>query len=123
MSEHRKLTQAELLAEAQERFGDDPLDFAFKCPHCGDVATIRDFPEDKREAAGQECIGRSLGATRGERHWDSKGVQRGQAKRGCDWAAYGLLRGPWEVVMEDGRSVWGFPLADAPAAQPAGGAE
>ncbi|MBX6387033.1 MAG: hypothetical protein IRZ07_29325 [Microbispora sp.] len=32
-----------------------------------------------------------------------------------DWATYGLFRGPWEIVMPDGRSVWSFPLADAPA--------
>jgi hypothetical protein len=118
MSEHRKLTQAELLAEAKERFGDDPLDFAFKCPRCGDVATIRDFPKDKRAVAGQECIGRHLGALEGEPTNDSG---RSRAKRGCDWAAYGLIRGPWEIVMPDGHSAWGFPLADAPASAPKGG--
>lgn len=122
MSKYRKLTHAELLAEAKERFGDDPLDIAFRCPRCGDVATIRDFPEDARNRAGQECIGRSIGATRGELSRDSKEVQRGQAERGCDWAAYGLFHGPWEIVMDDGRSVWGFPLADAPVTQAAGGA-
>jgi hypothetical protein len=119
MSDHRKLTQAELLAEAKARFGDDPLKFAFKCPNCGDVARIEEFPEDARQAAGQECIGRSLGALEGEPTNDSG---RSQAKRGCDWAAYGLFKGPWEIVMDDGHSAWGFPLADAPAPQPAGGA-
>jgi hypothetical protein len=119
MSEHRKLTQQELHAEAKERFGDDPLDIAFRCPNCGDVATIRDFPENARNAAGQECIGRHLGALKGEPTNDSG---RSRAELGCDWAAYGLFRGPWEVVMDDGRSVWGFPLADAPAAAAKGGA-
>jgi hypothetical protein len=108
-TQHRKLTQAELQAEAKERFGDDPLDIAFACPACGDVARIRDFPEGARERAGQECIGRSLGALEGPPTNDGG---RSKAKRGCDWAAYGFIRGPWEIEMPDGRSAWGFPLAD-----------
>ncbi len=115
--EHRKLTQEELQAEARARFGDDPLNIAFVCPNCGDVARIRDFPEDKRERAGQECIGRSLGALE-DRPTNDSG--RSRAKRGCDWAAYGLFHGPWEIVMPDGGSAWAFPLADA---APTGGTE
>ena len=104
---HRKLTQAELMVEAQARFGDDPLDFAFICPHCGDVAAIREFPEGKRDRAGQECIGRSLGALeRRPPNVKYKG-------RGCDWTAYGFFPGPWEVVMPDGHSANGFALAEA----------
>lgn len=121
MSKHRKLTQAELLAEATERFGDDPMNFAFECPHCGDVATIRDFALEGGDPnrAGQECIGRTLGATR--RSNGSVDAYRKKGGRGCDWAAYGLFRGPWEVVVpvpdamngESERSIWSFPLAGA----------
>lgn len=111
----RKLTQAELVAEATERFGDDPLKVAFECPNCGDVATIGDFPEGARSAAGQECIGRHRGALKGAPTTDSG---RSIAERGCDWAAYGLFHGPWEIVMPDGHSAWGFPLAAAPAQVP-----
>jgi hypothetical protein len=106
---YRKLTQAELGEEAARRFGPNPLDWAFQCPRCGDIATPRDFPEGKREAVGQDCIGRHRGALKGERTDDG----RGQADRGCDWCSYGLIRGPWEIVMPDGRSAWGFPLAPA----------
>lgn len=122
MAEHRTLTQAELLAEARERFGQDPRDWAFRCPHCGDVANGRDFsraladhPRTHADGSkviasdvlGQECIGRTLGALKDRAEkWTG---------RGCDWAAYGLFRGPWEIVMPDGRSVWSFPLAAAPA--------
>lgn len=129
MSGHRKLTQAELVAELKERFGDDPMAWAFRCPHCGDVATGQDFrdalaarPLERNDGSdvvtsdvlGQECIGRTLGAL---------GVEAKAWKgRGCDWTAYGLFHGPLEIVMDDGRSVWGFPIADAPATQPAGGA-
>lgn len=117
---HRKLTQAEMLAELQDRFGDNPMDWAFQCPVCSDVATAADFGEAlaahpreingeavmTSDILGQECIGRSLGALA-----KNGGKYKG---RGCDWAAYGLFRGPWEVVLPDGRSVWSFPLAPAP---------
>jgi hypothetical protein len=120
---YRKLTQAELLAEARERFGEDPLDWAFQCPGCGDVATGRDFRQvladhsrtehDGRatlasDLLGQECIGRTLGVLEGP---PTKSPS-GPAARGCDWAAYGFFHGPWEIVMPDGHSAWAFPLAN-----------
>jgi len=106
----RVLTQAELMAEAKAAFGDDWLDWAFRCPSCGDVASFRDFEEAGGEAApcGQECIGRHLGALSGPMSkWEG---------RGCDWAAYGLFAGPWQIILPaDGdrpeRKVWSFPLA------------
>lgn len=119
---HRKLTQAELVAEARERFGDDPMTWTFQCPSCADNATGQDFrdalaehPRTNRngepviasDVLGQECIGRILGAL-------AKGRGR-YTGRGCTWAAYGLFPGPWEIVLPDGRSMHGFPLAPAPA--------
>lgn len=118
----RKLTQAELVAEAREKFGPDPMGWAFKCPVCGDAATARDFrdaleshprlargePATASDLLGQECIGRTLGAL----NRDGKKY----AGRGCDWAAYGLFKGPWEIVMPDGHSAWSFALAAAPVA-------
>lgn len=113
---HRKLTQAELMAEATERFGDDWLAWAFQCPICGDVASFADFKAAGAKAAvcGQECIGRTLGAL-------SKGNGE-YTGRGCDWAAYGLFHGPWEVVLpaddkNPERSVWSFALAPATASE------
>lgn len=111
MSDYRKLTQDELMTEARARFGDDPMNFAFKCPNCGDVATIREWDAlGEQYAAGQACIGRAMGAL----------AKKPTNTRGCDWTAGGLFRGPWEIVIPAGggqpeRSVWGFPLADAPA--------
>jgi hypothetical protein len=113
---HRTLTQAELMAEASERFGSDPLDFAFRCPSCGDIATIRDFKDaGDPYMAGQGCIGRLLGALKGGPTSDGGG---GIAKRGCDWAAFGLIGGPWTVVMPDGHEAHSFPLAEAPEVTP-----
>jgi hypothetical protein len=119
-TDHRKLTQAELLAEATDRFGADPIKWAFVCPSCGDIANGEDFrraladrPRKHRSGAdviasdvvGQECIGRSLGAleTSDEKY----------TGRGCTWVAYGLIRGPWEIALPDDRSMWAFPLAPA----------
>lgn len=113
VAEFRKMTQAELLELARERFGDDPMAYAFVCPSCHDVATLADFVAAGADPgrAGQECIGRSLGALDQPR----TGVKA--ALRGCDWTAYGLFRGPWEIVLpaegdKPERSAWSFPLAE-----------
>jgi hypothetical protein len=125
---HRKLTQAELVAEAKARFGDDAMKWAFQCPSCKDIATGQDFrvalkehprehttpdgsvamPVVASDVLGQECIGRTLGALEKSRE--------NYTGRGCNWAAYGLFPGPWTIELPDGRSVHGFPLA------PTGGA-
>ena|SRR5690349_18648179 len=118
-TDYRKLTQAELLTEARARFGDDPLKWAFICPSCGDTANGEDFqkalaehprtnlrtekPVIASDIVGQECIGRTLGAL-------SKKAYKG---RGCDWAAYGLFAGPWEIALPNGRTAHSFALAPA----------
>ncbi|MFD3531956.1 VVA0879 family protein [Streptomyces sp. NPDC058664] len=121
MSNYRKLTQEELVAEATERFGKDPFKWAFKCPSCEDVATGQDFSEALKERprnhtrsgaeviasdiVGQECIGRTLGALQGPKDkWTG---------RGCDWVAYGLFGGPWEIALPNGATMHAFPLAEA----------
>ncbi|CAK7288601.1 VVA0879 family protein [Streptomyces misionensis] len=119
-TEHRKLTQDELVTEARNRFGDDPMKWAFVCPSCGDIANGEDFrqaltanPRTNRnsdaviasDVIGQECIGRTLGAL---------AKRNGKyAGRGCDWAAYGLFSGPWEITLPNGRIAYGFALAPA----------
>ena len=90
----RTLTRDELHAEATAAFGDKPIDWKFRCPNCGDVANGRDFidagvVEKLVERVGQECIGRHLGAL----------GSPSTNTRGCNWAAYGLLPGPWRVVI------------------------
>lgn len=111
MSTYRKLTQAELVAEATERFGPDIERWAFECPSCGDVASARDFRDASADPnrLGQECVGRHLGALTELATLDHG---RSIASRGCDWAAYGLFRGPWEIETADGKTMWSFPLAE-----------
>jgi len=99
----------EWLAILTARFGESPEGWAFICPHCGDVATGRDMraalierPRGETVASdilGQECIGRTLGAlSKKEKQWDAR-RKKGEV-RGCDWAAYGLFRGPDVITYE-----------------------
>lgn len=114
----RELTQDELRALLVDRYGEDPMRWAFMCPACGDVATGQDFRDALAEhpitradgtevtasaRLGQECIGRTLGHLRRDRE---PGI------RGCDWAAFGLISGPWFIVQPDGKRVGAFPVAD-----------
>lgn len=110
--QQRRLTHAEFLSEAQARFGPDTSCWAFRCPVCGDVASAADFRAQGADPAlvGQHCLGRELGALRGCRE-TKDGVTRGDAPRGCDWAAYGLFSGPWFIAMPDGEWACSFPLA------------
>jgi len=111
---YRKLTQDELHQLARERFGDDPMQWAFRCPNCDDVATLAEFVAAGADPGrtGQECIGRSLGALT---------KPSATNRRGCDFSAYGLIPGPWEIVFPadvrrdrpEPYSVRSFPLADA----------
>lgn len=102
-------TQDEFDAEARRRFpGKKPIDWAFQCPNCGDIATPRHFRDigAHPRSAGQECIGR---------HWRR---QEDGVMRGCDWTAYGVVRGPWEVAVlslerAEVRTLPAFPFAPA----------
>lgn len=102
--EQRQMTHAEWLAEAIRRFGTSPLDYAFVCPNCGDVAAVKDFPPALRGRAGQECLGRVMADAAGVPYDEWKG-------RGCSFVAYGLIPGPWTVTMEDGKVIRSFAMA------------
>ena len=114
--EKTRWTQAELVEEARARFGDDARKWSFRCPSCGDDATAQDFKDAGAEPGrvGQECIGRSLGALSGPPTKDG----RNRNGRGCDWTAYGLLHGPWTIVIpasgdKPEHDAYGFPLSPA----------
>ena len=116
---------ADWLALLEERFGKNPLDWAFRCPVCGDVATGEDFSAaiaerykgstsgspKSSDRLGRECIGRSLGVLERPR----TGIQDPQqwGGRGCDWTAYGLFSGPDFVETEEGKKLPCFPIAEA----------
>jgi hypothetical protein len=108
--EKRQWTQAELLEEAQKRFGPEPRFWKFECPTCFDVSCAQDWLDlglDPKHL-GQDCIGRFLGALKKPKPTN---------ERGCDWCAYGLFSGPWTVILPkpEGvtREVGSFRLATA----------
>ena len=118
-----RMTQDEMVRELTRRFGPSPNNWAFHCPICEDNATGADWksaliekgikerdgtPANASDYLGQECIGRVLGALSGTVEDGQRYRGRG---RGCDWCAYGLFRGPWFIVLPDGREVGSFPIA------------
>lgn len=117
---YRKLTLEEFHAEAKRLYPEGPRAVAFQCPSCNDIATVGEFVElNAGESAGQQCIGRDFGPMTRPRKRNSNKF----TDRGCDWAAYGLFRGPWEVVFpaegdQPEHSVWSFPLAQPAGEQP-----
>lgn len=119
MSAPTTYTQDELVALLHERFGEDPMDWTFVCPICGDRCTGADMraalakrPRTNRDGSvttasdllGQECIGRVTGAP--------EHGTKGYAGRGCNWCAFGLFRGPWLITTLDGETIGAFPVAD-----------
>lgn len=98
-------------AALRERFGPDPMRWAFVCPNCGDVATGQDMsdafvqhpqtrsdgePKMPADVFGRECIGRIMPG------------------RGCNWVAYGLIPGPTFVIPPEGPALTAFRIAPAP---------
>ena len=82
-------SREEWLAKGRELFGKDMLKWRFKCPRCGRVQTPEDFHKFKEKGAQpdtayQECMGRHDLAVK------------------CDWAAFGLFKGPDFVCVADG---------------------
>ncbi|MDO4314665.1 MAG: VVA0879 family protein [Oscillospiraceae bacterium] len=103
-----KQTLAEWRTEAIRRFGKDPASWAFQCPACGKVSTVRDFVTLGKgpNEATQNCIGRYNGHMR-------PASQAGDGQ-GCDWAAYGLFGSCGKgriVIAEDDTEVEVFDFA------------
>jgi hypothetical protein len=97
------ISQADWEAKGRELFGNDKAAWRFHCPACHDELSMAEAREKYPElkgcgwSPGQECIGR---------HTD---------KVDCDWAAYGLFRGPLIIVAnDDGREVAMFDFAGKP---------
>lgn len=72
---------------------------AFVCPACKNVATVGDFKAagQSENAAPQQCFFRDADPKR------------------CDWAAFGLFRGPRIIEMPDGEETPVFEFYAGPA--------
>jgi len=69
-------SREEWLTEGKNKFGDNFLNWKFKCPRCGRINSVKEFKDagaDRPDRAATNCIGRY------------------DRNKGCDWAAYGLL--------------------------------
>ncbi len=95
-----QLTREQWEAIGNERFGRNQDKWRFVCPICKNEMSVErarsDFANDLQTLRErdyrieQECVGRHL------------------PRVGCDWAAYGLFRGP---VFVDGVPVFDFATA------------
>jgi len=101
----QKVTHEEWEKQAKEIFGDDYMGWAFKCPVCGHVATVKDYKEAgaTEGAVGFSCVGRWL-----DKSEDAFDVPVGEtAQRGpCNYAGGGLIRlNPVTVIFPDGKEM------------------
>jgi len=100
-------TKKQWLEELKNRFGKDTNTWAFECPACKKVSTVKDFIDAGADSnsAYVDCIGRHNG----------KGTFERDSRYGCNWAAYGLFghmgKGD-EVIADDGKKVEVFKMAD-----------
>jgi len=108
---NRTLTHEEWLAEAAEKFGEDPKGWKFVCPSCNTVQSFQDFKEktkldDERiwTVLGFSCIGRWVG------HEVKDILTKGGGP--CNYAGGGLFRlNPVIVTVKDGEPQQVFEFA------------
>lgn len=100
-------------AKGRELFGDDTEAWVFVCPVCGTEASIARAKTEWPELRGrgwsvyQECVGRYLTVARAPR-------MKHHPEQPCDWAAYGLFRGPVFVASDEGTVVPCFDFRGLP---------
>lgn len=99
------MTLDEYKAEAIKRFGEDIMQWKFKCPICGNVASAQDYKEAGAPggAVGFSCIGRWKDGSR-----SAFSTETGQP---CDYAGGGLIR--MNPISIDGEEIGLFELAEA----------
>jgi hypothetical protein len=101
MTEVRRVSKDEWLAEAKELFGEDAMKWRFVCPLCSHVQSVADFKEvgGQPQDAYQECIGRHLPKEQRRSALEDDG------EGPCDYAAYGLLFCGNMIVVDGDREV------------------
>jgi hypothetical protein len=88
-----------------ERFGENILDWKFKCPACGKITSGAEFKEvgAKPNDIFQKCIGNFKG--------QGKPDPENNQER-CNWKAYGLFKLGDVVIADEGNEIDVFPIAD-----------
>jgi hypothetical protein len=102
----RTMTLDEWQTEGRKRFGDDEMQWKFKCPACGYVASVADYKAAKAGGGvAFSCIGRWVGAAR-----EAFG---GKGRGPCNYAGGGLFGlNPVHVEKPDGTSLNVFEFAE-----------
>lgn len=95
----RKLTHAEWIAEAEQRFGTDAMKWRFVCPCCGHVATVQDWKDAGAQEGGVafSCVGRWMGAKR--EAFEANGDKPGT----CNYTGGGLFKLNPVTVIHEGK--------------------
>jgi hypothetical protein len=117
--EMRKLKYADWIAEGEQRFGADRMQWRFVCPICRHVATVKDW----KDAGAPEgsvafaCVGRWTGT----REAPARDAFGGKGKGPCNYTGGGLFAlNPVQVELEDGKTAGAFEFDGAqPEAQAA----
>jgi hypothetical protein len=98
------MDSAEYFRLAEERFGKDPMDWAFVCPVCGHRQTLRDYKNAgaPESAVAFSCVGR----------WTTEQREAigGKGKGPCNYAGGGLFR--FNPVLLSDRNERYFALAE-----------
>lgn len=114
------MTREEWMAEARERFGDDPSKWRFVCPVCGTVQTAESFKAHTELDGGQisgvlgfSCIGRFAvgGCDRPGLGDRAERTGKGTAI-GCNYTGGGLFKLNPVEVEHDGRTHQVFAFAE-----------
>lgn len=107
MTTQTVMTCDEWRVEAIRRFGDDEMQWRFKCPSCGHVASTEDYQAAgaKSSHVGFSCIGRFLPKC--------NEAFSGEGSGPCNYAGGGLIGiNPVAVDNGEGKTVRMFEFAE-----------
>jgi len=92
------------IAAAKEKFGDNPMNWKFKCPSCGYIASVKEWKDAgaPEGAVAFSCIGRYTGSTK----------ELGEKPGPCNYAGGGLFRLNPIKVERDGKITEVFEFAE-----------
>lgn len=111
MAEHMVMQHADWLAEGEQRFGADTMQWRFKCPSCGHTARAQDW-RDAGAPAGAvafSCVGRYTGAD------DSNTFKH--AGGPCNYTSGGLIViNRLSVMTDNGKVIPVFEFAEVESA-------
>ena len=102
------MTKDEWMSTGKKLYGDDFMEWKFKCPSCGHIQTVKDFKQFKDKGATPDtarfnCIGRYDG------HGD---VVLGTKPGPCNYTAGGLLNLNPIKITDGDKEYTSFAFAD-----------